>query len=104
MQGVCLFKRSIVLFGALALLALTTVTSVASTVEPPTHALGYDDHLKGHLSYPAIQQADDFIRQQEASDSRLQQGAADYGFKGCTPPEEYEVGAERTFWVAQSQT
>ena len=98
-----MFKRSLVLFGALALLALTTVPSGASLIAPPTAPVGLDDHLEGHLSYPAVEQADDFIRRQEASGSRMQQGASDYGFKGCTPPEEYEVGAERDFWVSQSQ-
>lgn len=103
MWGAWLFTRSIVLFFTLVLVAISTVPSIASLPEPPTASLAYDDYLLGHLSYPAVEQANDFIRDQAASGTRLQQGAGDYGFKGCPPVEGYDVGAERSFWVSQSQ-
>ena len=104
MWGVCLFKRSLIGFFALALFALTAAPSVAALPEPPDDSLSYNDYLQGHLDYPAVQQANEFIRAQEKSDSRLQQTEGTYGYKGCPPAKEYEVGAERTFWVSQSQT
>jgi len=70
------------------------------------NGLSYSDYLTGHLSYPAVEQADRFIaRQEKLAERPAAQEApkADYGFAGCTPPPEREVGDTRQFWVSQSQ-
>ena len=78
--------------------------SLAADVPGPLdRKLTYDDYLRGHLSYPAIEQADRLLTEQAALGTRAQATQADYGHKGCTPPPAYEVGAERLFWVSQSQ-
>ena len=103
-MGVCLLKRSFIGFITLALAGFPPIPSVASPPEPPTASIRYDRYLQGHLHYPAVEQANAFIREQERSDSRLQRSGDTYGYEGCPPAEAYEVGAERTFWVSQSQT
>ena len=72
---------------------------------PDANDLSYDDYLTGHLTYPAVEQAERFLARQEALGTRpaalADQG---YGKAGCETPTEYEVGEERTFWVSQTQT
>jgi hypothetical protein len=99
-----LFKRALVLLTALSLLVAMAVASNATVLQPPLATdLTYDDYLSGHLATPALKQAERFVAGQEKSGSRALQTGGDYGFKGCTAPEEYEVGATRTFWVSQQQ-
>lgn len=90
----------------LGLLLLATLIPAAAATEErapsPADSLSYDDFVKGHLSYPAKEQADRFMARQEQSGARPA-AAAGYGRKGCKPEVTYEVGDERTFWVSQSQ-
>lgn len=92
----------------LALCLLVPLGAMPASGRPtgdPAGALTFDDYLTGHLTYPAVEQADRFIARQEQLGSRPAAAQGDtYGRKGCKPPAEYEVGDERQFWVAQNQT
>jgi len=56
------------------LVALFVLTSafpaVGADVSPPNGSLTYDDHLAAHGSIPAVEQAENFIAEQEASGFR----------------------------------
>jgi hypothetical protein len=79
------------------------VPALSAVRDPVAAGSRYDRYLQAHLSHPAVTQAGSFLRRQEALGGRAQTSPGGYGYKGCTPPDEYEVGAERTFWVTQSQ-
>jgi hypothetical protein len=99
-----LINRCLVLLTAVFLMMTTAVGSNATELVPrPVRQMTYDDYLAGHLSTPAVEQANAFLDRQERLGTRALQAGGDYGHVGCTAPQAYEVGAERTFWVSQQQ-
>jgi hypothetical protein len=85
---------------AVGLLALPG-TGAARTlaVESALPPLTIDDHLVGHLHYPAIEQAEEFVASQEGVRRPRVKANATWGYKGCKAPGQLEVGAEKSFWV-----
>ncbi len=65
----------------------------------PAEVVTIDDHLLGHLSYPDVVRAEEFMAKQEALGTRPAPRASGYGKKGCTSPT-YNVDDERKFWVS----
>ncbi|MEO8323615.1 MAG: hypothetical protein ABI571_05700, partial [Actinomycetota bacterium] len=87
---------------ACASLVLTTGASASpAPVKANGGILDFNDFLLGHLSYPAVEQADRFIAKQEKAPRPAPGG--DYGTAGCEPETTYEVGDQRTFWTSQQQ-
>ena len=83
-------------------------TSVAAPARGPQEgAASLDGHLLGHLGYPAVGQAEEFVGRQEQLGERpattAQGGNARYGREGCKPEKTYKAGDERKFWVSQQQ-
>lgn len=72
--------------------------AVPNETGSPT-SLSFNDHLRGHLSYPAVEQADRFMARQEQLSTRPA-ASAGYGKAGCQPTQTYEVGDQRQFWVS----
>ncbi|MPZ70048.1 MAG: hypothetical protein GEU71_11035 [Actinobacteria bacterium] len=94
---------SLLLSVACTSLVLTTAASASpAPVEPSGGVLDYNDYLLGHLSYPAVEQAERFVAKQEGT-SRPAASDATYGKEGCEPETTYEVGDQRSFWVSQQQ-
>lgn len=89
--------------------ALLGGTAPAEQVPAPGGGdLTYDDYLAGHLSYPGVERGERLLARQEKLARRPSArpvAAVDsaYGRPGCTTPPELEVGAEREFFVIQSQ-
>ena len=87
---------------ACASLVLTTGASASpAPVKANGDVLDFNDFLLGHLSYPAIEQADRFTAKQEGAPRPALGG--NYGKAGCEPETTYEVGDQRTFWTSQQQ-
>ena len=102
-----LLSRLLKLSLATVLIASLVGPASAEPSSPPalSGSLSYDDYLRGHLIYPGVERADDFVARQERLGTPRPVAAADaaYGRPGCEAPPELEVGAEREFFVAQSQ-
>lgn len=93
-----------VLLALSLLFSLTAAPAAGRPARDGGDVLTFDDYLGGHLSYPAVEQADRFIARQEALGTRPAALQSDtYGKPGCKAPAEYEVGDTRTFWVSQNQ-
>ena len=95
---------SLLLIGGLVA-GLAATSSAAPAARTRDRSVSLNDHLTGHLGYPALQRSDEFLARQEKLGTRPAKGGyeGDYGHKGCKAPAEYEVGDERTFWVSQNQ-
>jgi hypothetical protein len=98
-------RISVVLLALCLLLSVAAMPASGRPTGSEAGPLTFDDYLTGHLTYPAVEQAERFVARQEALGTRppaVQEGDA-YGRPGCKVPTEYEVGDTRTFWVAQNQ-
>jgi hypothetical protein len=95
-----LLRRMAIALVAVSLMSLPAASAARSLkVDVPKKSLTIDDHLLGHLHYPAVEQAEKFVDgQQGVRRPRVKKGAT-WGYKGCKPPPELEVGAEKQFWV-----
>ncbi len=84
--------------------AMVPMASGGATEENPPPPV-YDDYLLDHLDHRAVVRAQRFVARQTRLGSRpARSELGEYGRPGCAPPPEYEVGAERQFWVNQEQS
>ena len=92
------FLRKLTVLVALFVL-FSAFPAAGSDNGSPSQPLSYDDFLVGHENVPAVQQAERFLAEQEASGTRLAPNAG-YGKAGCQQEVTYEVGDTRQFWVS----
>lgn len=95
-----MLRRIAVALIAVSLLSLPATSTARQVQSEDTRLpLSVDDHLLGHLHYPAVEQAEEFVEsQKDVRRPRVKKGAT-WGYKGCKAPAELEVGAEKQFWV-----
>ena len=93
--------RKVACLVALFVISTALPTAAAVTTTPAALPLSYDDYLRGHQSVPALQQAERFLAEQEASGTRAAPSAG-YGQADCQQEITYEVGDTRQFWVSPS--
>src|SRR5688500_20411944 len=85
-------KKLLLVLLCLGLIATFVPSASAVPAAPPSaNELNFDDHLRGHLSYPAVKRADSFVARQERLGARPA-SAAGYGKAGCEPTKTYEGG------------
>lgn len=95
-----MLRRLVVSIVAVSLLSLPATSGARSIdLEPSAPQLSIDDHLLGHLHYPAVEQAEEFVDAQRSVRRPRVNKNATWGFKGCKAPAELDVGAEKPFTV-----